>query len=38
MQGNGEVRLNGMPDMNKELKWMFAHVMQDDLLNAQLTV
>jgi len=38
MTCNGDVRLNGMPYTNKELKWMSAYVMQDDLLNGQLTV
>lgn len=34
----GDVRLNGLPYTNTELKWMSAYVMQDDLLNGHLTV
>lgn len=37
-QVKGDVRLNGQPYTNTELKWMSAYVMQDDLLNGHLTV
>ena len=37
-QMQGDVRLNGLPYTNTELKWMSAYVMQDDLLNGHLTV
>jgi ATP-binding cassette subfamily G (WHITE) protein 2 len=37
-QAKGDVRLNGQPYTNTELKWMSAYVMQDDLLNGNLTV
>lgn len=38
MKARGDVRLNGQPYTNTELKWMSAYVMQDDLLNGHLTV
>lgn len=37
MKVKGDIRLNGMPYTNTELKWMSAYVMQDDLLNGHLT-